>query len=243
MWEKAAKAFQPRHSLKHNVEFYLLPEMKEYVHGLTDEDLIIMIREFLLEFGVLNSPIRQIGGNSYYFNDDEVYTLDKGSQLFPYDGRMKHELFTVRDYSSFNMNVWAKAASQFKVGMTLTEGIHIFLETKLDVRGAGNLAYIDRLIQHIHPPEYERVPENTNEATFDRIRVSVGLPRFMFQTWDELKAAVRENRKEIDLRVIQRIESDRQFKKFNVPINVIMLSEILLRKDYSLEYIFEIKGH
>lgn len=240
-WEKAAKAFQPRHDLKYNVEYYLLPEMREYFSDMTDAELNALIRDFLVQFGVLNSPIRQISGNTYYFNDDEVYTLDKGSLLFPYEGRMKFHLFTVRDYSSFNMNVWAKASTQFKLGMTLNECIAIFLETSLETKPVEDLRYIDRLIQHIYPPEYERVPENTNENTFDRIRVSVGLPRFMFQNWDELRAAVRENRKEIDSRVLQRIENDRQFQKYKVPINIIKLSEVLLRKNYSIEYIFELK--
>lgn len=75
-WEKAAKAFQPRHDLKYNVEYYLLPEMKEYFSDMTDDELNALIREFLVQFGVLNSPIRQISGNTYYFDDDEVYTLD-----------------------------------------------------------------------------------------------------------------------------------------------------------------------
>lgn len=242
-WQKAAKAFQPRHDLKYNVEYYLLPEMKGYFSAMTDDELNALIREFLMQFGVLNSPIRQISGNSYYFNDDEVYTLDKGSLLFPYEGRMKFHLFTVRDYSSFNMNVWAKASKQFKPGMTLSECIAIFLKTSLEPKPIADLQFIDRLIQHIHPPEYERVPENTNETTFDRIRVSVGLPRFMFETWDELRMAVRDNRKEIDRRVIQKIEQDRQFQKFNVPLNYIKLSEALLRKNYSLEYIFELKDY
>lgn len=241
-WEKAAKAFQPRHDLKYNVEYYLLPEMKEYFSDMTDDELNALIREFLVQFGVLNSPIRQISGNTYYFDDDEVYTLDKGSLLFPYEGRMKFHLFTVRDYSSFNMNVWAKASTQFKLGMTLNECIAIFLETSLEPKPVEDLHYIDRLIQYVHLPEYERVPENTNENTFDRIRVVVGLPQSMFQSWDELRAAVRENRKEIDRRVLRRIADDRRFKKFGVTTNVLRLSEVLLRKNYSLEYIFELKG-
>lgn len=240
-WESAAKAFRPQHDLKYNVEHYLLPVMEGYLSGVTDDELNALVRDFLLHFAVLNSPIRQISGNTFYFNDDEIYTLDKGSQLFPYEGRLKFHLFTVRDYSSFNMNVWAKAAKKFALGMTLTECIRIFLDTEMESKPVGDLAYIDRLIQHIHPPEYERVPENMNEATFDRIRVSVGLPRFMFQTWAELRAAVRENRKEIDQRVIRRIEDDRQFQKYKIPINFIELSEVLLRKNYSLEYIFELK--
>lgn len=241
IWEKAAKSFKPRHDLKYNVERFLLPEMKDYVQGMSDDELIALVREFLLEFRVINSPIRQIAGNTYYFNEDEVYTLDKGSQLFVYEGRFKFHLFKVEDYSSFNMNVWAKAVKQFKAGMTLTDCIKAFLGTELEYNTNVELSFIDRLVQRIEAPEYERIPENMNEATFDRIRVYVGLPRYMFKTWGELKAAVLENRAEIDRRVINRIETDRHFKKYKVPINFIKLSTVLLRRTYALEYIFELR--
>lgn len=241
IWEKAAKAFRPRHDLKYNVERFLLPEMTDYVWSMTEEELVALVREFLLEHGVVNSPIRQIAGNTYYFSDDEVYTLDKGSQLFAYEGRLKFHLFKVEDYSSFNMNVWSKASRQFKVGMTLTDCIKIFLDTELEINAPLELPYLDRLIQRIEAPEYERVPENLNEATFDRIRVYVYLPRYMFNTWDELRGAVKENRSEIDRRVLQKIETDRHFKKYKVPINFIKLSTVILRRTYALEYIFELR--
>ena len=55
------------------------------------------------------------------------------------------------------------------------------------------------------------------------------------------KQAVVDNRKEIDRRVLGKIETDFQFKKYGVPINALRLSEIVLRNDYALEYIFELK--
>lgn len=243
VWEKAAESFLPRHDLKENVECFLLPQMEEYFSAMSEKEIAAMIREFLLEQGIINIPIRQIHGDTYYFNTDEIYTQDKGSQLFPYDVKLKFDLFEVRDHSSFNMTVWAKAAKQFEFGMSLTDCIKIFLNTQLRQEPKEERSYIDRMVQYVHSPEYERVPENLNENTFDRIRVVVGLPRFMFQSWDELRAAVRENRKEIDRRVLQKIADDRRFKKFGVTVNVLRLSEVLLRRNYSLEYIFELKNN
>lgn len=240
IWRKAAKAFQPRHSLTFNVELHLLPEMKEYVSSLTNAELVPLVRDYLMEFGVLNCPIRQTHGSTYYFNNDEIYMIDRDSVLFPYEGRIKFHLFQIRD-AAFNMNVWIKATTQFKPGMALVDCIQIFLDTDLKPTSATTLPFIDRLIQRIYPPEYERIPENTNAATFDRIRVLVGLPSTMFRTWDELQIAVKENRREIDRRVIKKIENDKQFQKFHIPLNFLKLSTVLLRKDYSLEYIFELK--
>lgn len=243
IWEKAAKAFQPRHDLRFNVETHLFPEMKDYIRSLTDEDLVALIRDYLLESDILNCPIRQSGGNTFFFDDAETYTMDKGSTRFPYERRVKFHLFQVKDFASFNMNVWVKAVTNFNPGMTLTDCARVFLETDLEPKSAAQLPYIDQLIQQIHSPEFERVPENMNTGTFDRIRVLVGLPRFMFQTWDDLRTAVRENRRKIDQRVIQKIESDRQFRRYHIPLNFLTLSEVLLRKDYSLEYIFELRGN
>lgn len=242
IWEKVAKAFRPRHNLKYNVEQFLLPEMKEYLESLTGDALIELVHEFLLDFDIINSPIRQIAGDTFYFNEDEIYTKDIGSRIFEYEGRMRFHIFKVTDYSSFNGNVWTKAVKRFEPGMTLKDCIKVFLETELEFNPpVADLPYIEKLVQHIEAPIYERIPENENEATFDRIRVFVGLPRYMFNSWDELKAAVRKNRAEIDRRVIQRIEEDRHFRKFKVPINFIKLSDVLLRRTFSLEYIFELK--
>lgn len=242
VWEKASKSFRPRHDLKYNVECYLLPEMTDYIESMTDEDLIVHVHDFLLKSGVLNSPIRQVGGNTYFFNNEEIYTLDQGSRLFKYEGKHRFSLFQVKDYTSFNNNVWSKAVKQFCAGMTLTECIRLFLDTKLESKPDVELPFIERLVQRVEAPEYERIPENQNEATFDRIRVFVGLPRYMFNSWEELKAAVFENRTEIDRRVLEKIENDRHFKKFRVPINYLKLSEVFLRRTFSLEYIFELKG-
>ena len=216
--------------------------MEDYVQKIKDEELIQLMRVYLLEHEVLNCPIRQIAGNTYFFDSNEIYSLDKGSTAFPYSSRLKFHTFKVMGVTSFNANVWNKAAKQFSIGMSLADCIRIFLYTSLDINPTKELPYIERLIQSVEGPEYERMPENFDEKTFDRIRVRVCLPRYMFQTWDELKIAVRENRSEIDRRVLDKIKSDRKFKNFGLPVNFIKASDVTLLRDYTLEYIFEIKG-
>ena len=125
--------------------------------------------------------------------------------------------------------------------MTLLECAKIFASSELEYRAAPQWSMIDRLIQRISSPKYERVPGNTNTATFDRIRIVVSLPRYLFPTWNDLKQAVVDNRKEIDRQVLGKIETDYRFKKYGIPINALRLSEIVLRNDYALEYIFELK--
>ena len=175
IWGKAVSRFQNYGKLGRNVEMYLLPEMSEYLRSIPDIELISMTREFLIKHGVVNKPIRQHAGKTYYFNESEVYSLDEQSQMFPYEGRMKFNTFQVRGETCFNRNVWIKAASRFEIGMTLEACIEIFLNTELTHKAQQELSPIDRLVQHIGPPTYERVPENKDEAAFDHIRVIVGL--------------------------------------------------------------------
>ena len=132
IWERGTRRFRHVERLDKNVESYLLPEMGEYLQSLPDAELVSMTRDFLIEHGVINVPIVQREGNTYYFNENEVYSLDTKSELFSYEaGRIKFGLFDAAHETCFNMNLWRKAVSQFEDGMTLSKCIHIFLKTEL----------------------------------------------------------------------------------------------------------------
>jgi len=139
------------------------------------------------------------------------------------------------------MTVWRKAVSQFTVGMTLDECINIFLQTELTHNVRREPSSIDRLVQSIAPPMYERVPGNDDESTFDYIRITVGFPRYQFNSWEALQNEVKKYQPEIYQRVTQRIEKDRQFKKYGIPMSFLELSDATLLRDFSMELIFELK--
>ena len=241
IWEQAVRKFHTYESLDRNVMNYLLPEMEEYLRSIPDSDLISMTREFLIGHGVIYKPIRQYAGNTYYFNNDEVYSVDKKTKLFLPEGRQKFHIFQIVFDNCFNMNVWRKAASQFEVGMTLHECIGVFLKTELVHRVPQELSHVDRLVQSIALPTYERIPGNNNKATFDRVRMTVGLPRYQFNSWEALQNEVKKYQKEICQRVVQRLEKDRQFRKYGIPINFLKVSDVIMRRDFSMEFIFELK--
>ena len=241
IWEQAVSRFPSFERLDHSVEKYLLPEMEDYLQGISDAELVSLTRNFLIKYGVINTPIRQHQGKTYFFDENEVYSLDKKSELFPYEKRMKYRHFIAKYETCFNMNVWSKASSRFEVGMTLNECIGIFLQTELTHTVPQEPSPIDRLVQYIAPPVYERVPENCNESTFDHIRITVGLPRYRFNSWKALKNEVKKNQHELYQRVIQKLAKDRQFKKYGVPINFLKLSSVMLLRDFSMEFIFELK--
>lgn len=240
IWKQAVSKFHINTELDRNVEKHLLPEMGEYLQSIPDVDLVSMTRDFLIKRGIINKPISQRRGKTYYFNKNEVYALDQKPRLFPHEGRTKFCKFRVVG-NCFNMNVWQKAVSQFEVGTTLTECIEIFLKTEIVHSVPQKQSSVDRLVQHISPPTYERAPENPDESTFDFIRMTVGLPRYRFDSWEALQDEVKKHQAEIYQRVLQRLESDRQFKSYGVPINLLKASDIILRCDYAIEFIFELK--
>lgn len=241
IWQQAVSKFKAYGRLDQNVENYLLPEMGEYLQSIPNSELISMTREFLIDKGVINKPIRQTKGKTYYFDKNEVYSIDEESKIFPYDNRLKLDIFSLYRETCFNLNVWQKAVSYFAVGMTLRDCIGIFLKTELEHSAPQKQTPIDQLIQSIAPPIYERVPENRDKTTFDRIRITVGLPRYRFNSWAALQTEVKKYQREIYRRVLHKLETDRQFKSFGVPINFLKLSNIMLLRDFSMEFIFELK--
>ena len=114
IWTQAVSKFHIDSRLDENVVEFLLPEMDEYLQNIPDSELISITRDFLIENGILDQPIRRHKGNTYYFDKSEIYSLDNESKLFPYEGRINH-IFTVTgiDVAFFNSGVWIKAAHRF----------------------------------------------------------------------------------------------------------------------------------
>ena len=69
----------------------------------------------------------------------------------------------------------------------------------------------------------------------------VSLPRYQFDSWNALRDAVKKYQHEIVQRVVQKLEGNRQFKGYGVPVNFLKLSSVTLLRDFSLEFIFELK--
>lgn len=241
IWERAVNRFQPYRSLKTNLEYFLLPEIDAYPEAIPETGLVLIIETLLRKHGVLHSPIRQCSGKTYYFNESEVYSLDKGVQLFPY-GNRNPLLFEIRGEPCFNMTLWHKAVARFEVGMTLADCVQVFLKTKLVYQAPREPSDFERLVLSIGPPIYEQVSENKNKATIDRIRVVVGLSRYRFSSWGDLRNEVNKFRHEIYRQVIQRVKEDRRFKKYGVPINFLKIDAVTLLRDFSIEFIFEPKA-
>ena len=102
IWTQAVSKFHIDSRLDENVVEFLLPEMDEYLQNIPDSELISITRDFLIENGILDQPIRRHKGNTYYFDKSEIYSLDNESKLFPYEGRINH-IFTAVSYTHLTL--------------------------------------------------------------------------------------------------------------------------------------------
>lgn len=99
----------------------------------------------------------------------------------------------------------------------------------------------DSLIASIENPILSKYTDSIKKETFDLIKVNINLIS-RDRKKEELIKLIKENKKEIDKKVIEKIKSSKDFQKFNVPINVLKCTNIVLRTDLVLEYTFEFKN-
>ena len=214
------------------VKTFLVPAL--YPKGIPSDVEATLLKEWLIGRGVLEKAFFERRKSVFSFGPDSVL---KEEPLSAVDRKPK--FVTLKNQVLLDIDING-AMYRFKAGQTLDECVGIFLKVEKDNQ-RSTYSYIERLIQHIDKPIYERNPENTNRNTFDRIVVTVGLPVYMFETKNQLREAVKEYQQEITKRVIKRIQEDATFKKFGVPIGVLRCSNIFFRQDNTLDYIFELK--
>lgn len=97
---------------------------------------------------------------------------------------------------------------------------------------------LDRFIVKILKPVILRVPENDNPKTFDIIKVQMDI----ISQWETDRTKyIKENKKEIVRRAVEKISQDTAFKKFGVDVNILALTKMLRLNDNMIELIFELK--
>ena len=74
VWEQAVSRFPNYERLDQDIEKWLLPEMGTYLRSIPDSELNSMVKDFLIGHGILNQPIRQYGGKTYYFDKKPLGT-------------------------------------------------------------------------------------------------------------------------------------------------------------------------
>ena len=97
---------------------------------------------------------------------------------------------------------------------------------------------LDRFIVKILKPIILRVPENNNPNSFDIIKVQMDI----ISQWNTDRTQyIKENKKEIVRRAVEKIAQDKGFIKLGVNVNVLALTKMLRLNDNMIELIFELK--
>ena len=238
VWQCAVQNFT-RRSLEDNLLRHLLPLLHDEVANTPHGTLLDLAEKVLVEEKILGWPVRRKGDEVFYFDDQRILKKcsweEHQAKLQPHE-KWKQFLW---HSNMIDLNIWNKAVRLFQEGDSLRECIDVFFQTKL-FASMVNYTYMERLVTRVEPPVFEREPENENEKTFDRIRIYVNLSHSLHPTREELMQAVRAHRNEIDDAVLTAISSDRRFKRYGVPINVLTLSALTFF-NRTLEYIFELK--
>lgn len=151
---------------------------------------------------------------------------------------MKEDRFRI------DSNLARKVLSKLIVGDHISKIIEIANETEIQYISAEekkkmmNLDDVEHFIMSIEKPNIYRDADNANKNTFDFVEVIVNISVYHK---DKIGFA-RKHKKEIDQMVLSKIANDRKFKKYEVPISVLGLKNVMLSKNNFIRYLFEVKS-
>lgn len=98
---------------------------------------------------------------------------------------------------------------------------------------------VERFITKIGRPRFVRIPENYNQNTFDYIYVDVCI----IHEWNKDKMEyIQKNVDEIKQKVCNKLDKNKQFKNFGVPLNFLKLSRLTVKNNDIIEFVFEFKN-
>lgn len=200
-----------------------------------------------------NVIFKRVGIWYYFFNSKGVYSsiycddvLNSNLYYFPKSMDFVHITSYFLDMSNNvanalhlnNYNTFKKAINLLEVGQTTNDLIKIYNSVKLEDNHWNN--DLERFITTIEKPDYVCIPENPNKDTsFDYVYVNVNV----VSRWDTDRAEyIKKNSKEISKKALERIETDRKFKKYGIPINFLKLSKAIFSANLSLiQFLFELR--
>ena len=196
-----------------------------------------------------NMVIRKIGKKYIFFNNDgiietlnqaEIMKSDVINLRVAIDGTLYYSDIETNRFNStefINSVLLTMAYCQLKNGDTIEDLKRYYHNSSFTSKEP--LKEIDYFVTRISQPNFIRTPENQNPNTFDYIYVEVNLAI----TWKyDKKEYFIKNKKAIDKMVINKIEQNQKFKRYNIPVNLLKLARISLKNQRRIvEYVFELK--
>ena len=190
---------------------------------------------------IINHALKGCKGEYYYFDEKGIYRRISSIEA----KEVLNNIYTRYDGSTFhffynnkvNMNIFNKALGRMKVGNNFDEFKEIYENIEFDhhIKPEG----MDRFITKIDLPKFIKKPENQDLEVFDFIYIDV----FVVTEWEsDIYKYILENRKEITNRVVNKLKTNRRFKKFSIPINFLKLTKITYSRGQNfIRFVFELK--
>lgn len=189
--------------------------------------------------------IRRCKGIEYYFNTDgvleskKIYGCTGSIDLYDtFSIETENENMFLKDmgFKCINLLALRKAIARLEIGDSIQKFEEIIDNVRIEHHEKKK--GIERFITKIEKPTFERTPENENNNTFDFIRVDVNI----LKNFDEKRKYIRNHHNEICNMVLKKIEKDKRFLKYGIPINFLKIEKATLisRMDI-IEFLFSIK--
>lgn len=96
-----------------------------------------------------------------------------------------------------------------------------------------------RVVTSINRPKFERIPENEDKGTFDRIRIHLGLVGK--QTMPGRNGMLARNQKVLAEIAIAKIKDSKAFQRYGIPVNFLRLDHMTITQQDELELVFVLK--
>ncbi len=192
---------------------------------------------------VTNHALRKFGGKYYYFDEKGIYNSipeEEAKNILDnvYERVDGSTFYIMKSYiRNVEMNVLISSLAKLKPGESFDEFKEIY--QKIEFKHKEKLKGLERFITKIDSPRFIKMPENQELEVFDFIHVDV----FVVTEWEtDIYKYILENKKEIIYRVLKKIEADKSFKKYSVPINFLKLANITYSKRLNfIRFVFELK--
>ncbi len=140
-------------------------------------------------------------------------------------------------------NLARKVLSKLKEGDHISKVVDIASVTEIryisgEEKGKEiNRSDVENFVMSIEKPNIYRDIENENKNTFDFVEVIINISVYHP---NKIKFA-REHKKEIAQMALNKIENDRKFQKYGVPVSILTLKNATLSKNNFIRYLFEVK--
>lgn len=194
---------------------------------------------------IANTAIRVRKGSVYFFDKEGIYrsvSLEEGKKMMLQyliardDGSLYLETDKIGYITGTNnITISKKAICKLQVGDRI-EKLEYYLKTvKIEhhVKQEG----LERFITKIENPVYISSPESPDNV-FDYIFVDVNV----LSEWTQDRMDyIRKHKKKILEKVINKVENDKEFKRYEIPIQILRVSKITLTKSSVLQVILEMK--